>query len=56
MGKTRQTKSIVEAMVEAECFVKLGLRKVKFDFSKPKKTGNNENGKNSGNEKPHNGK
>ncbi|MBA0628813.1 hypothetical protein Godav_023460 [Gossypium davidsonii] len=45
MGKTRRAKSFVEAMVEAESFVKLGPRKVKFDFSKPKKTGNDGNGR-----------
>ncbi|KAH1046913.1 hypothetical protein J1N35_037697 [Gossypium stocksii] len=56
MGKTRQAKSFIEAMVEAESFVELSSRKVKFDFSKPKKTGNDGNGKNGGNEKSHNGK
>ncbi|MBA0647839.1 hypothetical protein Goklo_015652, partial [Gossypium klotzschianum] len=56
------------AVAEAESFIELGLKKDKFEFSKPKETGNgrgdheedgnknNRNGKNDGNERLHNGK
>ncbi|KAH1130364.1 hypothetical protein J1N35_001742 [Gossypium stocksii] len=58
------------AMAEAKSFVKLSLRKHKFESSKPKETGNgegdqkgkedeegnNDNSKNGGNRKPHNKK
>ncbi|MBA0583648.1 hypothetical protein Gorai_014497 [Gossypium raimondii] len=65
-----RVKELTKAISKAECFLELGLRKGKFESSKPNETGNDrgdhkkeqdkndfgENGKNGNNGKPYNGK